>query len=239
MKKDVLKVVICDDESNILSDLENRVIEIAKKNSYKVNLSLIKQPEDMVKKIESENIDICLLDIDMPRISGMEIAKMINDRKLPIILIFVTGQDALVYESFRYHPFSFIRKSMLDSELYDTFVSAVKSLMEKETIIIKVGAEQIKLELSNVLYIEADGNYVKICTENEQIRYRATLSYMEEILQNKGFLRIHKGFLVNECRVFKIGNDELELSNKETLPIGRTNKEKVRQRLIESFRRNI
>jgi len=236
MKKDKINLAICDDEIEILKEIERKVRRFADKNAFDFNISTFTEPEKLVDELEKEEVEICLLDIDMPRISGMDIAGMINDRKLSVLLIFVTGQDSLVYESFRYHPFSFIRKSMLENELEETLYSAVKKILEKENLILHKNAEQIRIELQNILYIEADGNYVKIVTEDECVRYRSTMSRMEEKLAGRGFIRIHKGFLVNEAAVYRIGKEKLALTNKTELPIGKNNRGQVREYLIKSFR---
>lgn len=236
MKKDEIRVAICDDEPEILKEIGRRVKLFSDKKACQMQITLFNQPESLIEAMEKEEIEICLLDIDMPRISGMDIARMINEKKLSVILIFVTGQDSLVYESFQYHPFSFIRKSMLDVELDNTLYRALQCIWERETIVLQKGLEQIRLELSKIMYIEADGNYVKICTATEKIRYRATMSHMEDVFANKGFVRIHKGFLVNEKAVYRIGTSELVLTNEEVLPIGRSNREQVRTQLIKSFR---
>ena len=236
MKKDEMKIVICDDEPQILKELKRRVEACCEACAYRCSIASYTEPEQLVERLKKEDVDICLLDIDMPRMSGMDIARFINEKKLSLVLIFVTGQDMLVYESFRYHPFSFIRKSMLDVELEETLHRAVQHIYGQETFCLQIGTETIRLDLAEILYMEADGNYVKIRTGRETIRYRSTLSYMEETLRDKGFVRIHKGFLVNEQAVYRIGREELVLTNKETLPIGRSNREEVRRQLLKGLR---
>lgn len=236
MKKDETKIVICDDEPEILKELKRRVEEFCRARAYRCAVASYTEPEQLVERLKKEDVDICLLDIDMPRMDGMDIARFINEKQLSLILIFVTGQDMLVYESFRYHPFSFIRKSMLDVELEDTLQRAMRQICGRQTLCLRIGTETVRLDLAEILYVEADGNYVKIRTVRETIRYRSTLSYMEENLRDKGFVRIHKGFLVNEQAVYRIGRDELVLTNQETLPVGRSNREEARRQLVKGFR---
>ena len=142
----------------------------------------------------------------------------------------------MVYDSFQYHPFSFIRKSTYEKDLEETLLRAVKQLMSQEFITVHKGNEIQKLLLNEILYMEADGNYVQIVTNKDTIRHRVTLSNMEQQLKDKGFVRIHKGFLVNQEAVYRMTKDTVVLKNEEELPIGRNAREETRKQLMRSFR---
>lgn len=229
-------VVICDDEIRILNELKAFVEEIFQRSPYQGDILAVSDASALAACIEKEPIDILLLDIDMPYINGMEIAGLIVEKQLPILLIFVTNQESLVYESFQYQPFSFIRKSLYQQELERTLLQAIKKILSKEQLALRIGTELIRLNLTEIFYMESDGNYVKIVTKKETVRCRETLSHMESQLAAKGFVRIHKGFLVNENAVYRLLSDKVILSNGEELPIGRKAKDETRRLLIRSFR---
>ena len=94
----------------------------------------------------------------------------------------------------------------------------------------------IRLNIDDLIYFEADSNYVKLVTSKEVYRFRTTLRMLEEELMNKGFIRIHKGFLVNQIFVHTIRAADVELTNGVLLPISRTNKEEVRKQLLRYMR---
>ena len=108
-----MKIYLCDDEKKILEDMKQMVQQCQKNcevNTYTSGMELVKSLKEAV-------CDILLLDIDMPGLSGMDIAKwLVNLEKKPL-LIFVTSHDELVYESFQYHPFGFIRKDYFGNEI--------------------------------------------------------------------------------------------------------------------------
>lgn len=236
MKGNSITVVICDDEVRILKEMKAYVERIFRQSAYQGEVIAISDSAKLAERLETAQIDILLLDIDMPHINGMELAGAILEKRLPILLIFVTGKESLVYDSFQYQPFSFIRKSMYEKELEDTLLRAIRKLLSRDTIALRQGGVYMRLDLSDILYLEADGNYVKIVTEKETVRHRETLSHMEQQLDGKGFIRIHKGFLVNEQAVFRLLSDKVALTNGEELPIGRKSREETRKLLLRGFR---
>ncbi len=233
----MMNLVVCDDEPTILYEILEHVKKIMDNINLPVQYIVTDRPDELLHILQCNTIDILLLDIDMPKISGMDIAKQLWEEDAETLLIFITNKEALVYESFQYHPFGFIRKSCYQSELEHVVTSAVDKIQKRaDHFIFKNGTEMIRLKLSDILFFEADSNYVKLYAVNEIYRYRETLQGIEEKLVDQGFIRIHKGFLVNQQAIHAIRRDEVELSNGERLPIGRANREVVKSQLMRYMR---
>ncbi len=232
-----MKIVVCDDEPKILNDIADKISEIFCNIKIPADIYKTDRPEYLIEYLEKNKTDILFLDIDMPKISGMDIAQTILNQKINTLLIFVTNQEALVYKSFRYHPFSFIRKSRFESEITEVVLNAVQKINSMQDMFtFKSNNELCRIKISHIVYFESDANYVKLFTVNETYRFRNTLSALESSLSQKGFIRIHKGFLVNQSFVYSIKADEIVLSNNTRLPIGRTNKENVKKQLMRYMR---
>lgn len=90
--------------------------------------------------------------------------------------------------------------------------------------------------LSDILYFEADGNYLKLCALSGQYHLRSTILAVEEQLGPDGFLRIHKGFLVNRAAVRVVGREELELVNRDRLPLGDKYAETAKREILQYMR---
>lgn len=182
-------------------------------------------------------IDILLLDIDMPEKSGMELAKEMSLAEQDTVFAFVTNQEALVYQSFECHPFAFLRKDHLKDELELTLLRMIDTVISKaQTYSFSYRGAITKVYIEDIIYFESDLNYVKLVTINKIYRYRDTLSNLSEIFCDKKFLRIHKGFLLNMNYIYSIRQEEVELTNHTVLPIGRTNREIVREQLFRYLR---
>ena len=231
-----MKIAVCDDETQILGDM-------AKKIQSLLPHSIVETFTDGALLMESfrlEEWDLLLLDIDMPGISGLEIAGRLEegDYRRKTLLVFVTNHDELVYDSLKFHPFGFIRKSRFRDEIGGLLRDCEKELWEKERYFaFKSGTENVKVKLSEILYFESDGNYLRLVTSEREYRLRDTVGAVESALATQGFIRLHRGFLVNQEAVRVLGAEEAELVSGTKLPIGRSYAESARRRLLECMRK--
>jgi len=226
-------IYLCDDEYKMLENLEKIVQETAPK----VEIQAFNSGGELMGALNAKSCDVLFLDIDMPEISGMDVAKWIQAAQKQMLLIFVTSHDELVYESFQYHPFGFVRKEFLKSEIKQVMSECVKELQSKtQFFFFRAKGMEYKTKLSEIQFFEADGNYLKIHTDKEIFRFRSTVAAVENTYGSQGFIRIHKGFLVNQAAVKMICNDEIHLDNGLILPIGMKYVEETKRILMRSFR---
>ncbi len=190
--------------------------------------------------LKTQQPDILFLDIDMPYFSGMDIAGFILEKKIRTILVFVTSHDALVYQSFAYRPFGFIRKTHMDTELPELAERMKRELDDrKKELIITKGQEIIRILIGDIVYMESEGNYLNIVTRKETFRVRETMTNMEKELANKRFIRCHKGYLVNSQFIIKVKSAELETAdgnNSRIIPVGRSYEKDLRKKIMECIR---
>lgn len=234
------QIAICDDERKILSDMHVKIEKSFADTGIEAIYFCTDDSAKMMEALQNKVFDVLFLDIDMPHISGMDIAAYLTENKLQTILVFVTSQDALVYKTFAYRPFGFIRKTYFEEELREVVERIEKEFLDrKQELTIKKGQELIRIFIQDVVYIETEGNYLNIVTTNGVMKTRETMTNMEKELCRKNFVRCHKGYLVNMAYIARIKNGEIMLQWCEKnmlLPIGRSYEKDVRKKLIESFR---
>ena len=238
--KQMYHIAICDDENKILEDLHSKIEACFRDNEIEADYYCTDNSQNMMEYLQKEKVDVLFLDIDMPHISGMDIAGYLNENKKNTILFFVTSQDALVYQTFAYRPFGFIRKTHLQDELLKVIERIKKELRDrKQEITIIRGQDISRVFIKNILYLEAEGNYINIYTKEEILKIRETMTSMEKELCQKGFIRCHKGYLVNAEYIEKIRGTEISLwweGKNVSLPIGRSYDKEVKRKLLESIR---
>lgn len=228
-----MRVYICDDEKLILKELDKEV----KRHVPEAAVFCFDSGSELLKKMNESACDILLLDIDMPEINGMDIAKRLSELYKPPLLVFVTSHDELVYESLQYHPFGFIRKSYLKQEMGKVLNDcSIQMESSKRRFCFRTGRKNAAIFLKDILYFEADGNYLKVYTKKETYRFRSTVTAVENSLAGYGFVRVHKGFLVNQSAVRMIGGEEIELEDGNCVPLGKSYAGKARQQLLEYLR---
>lgn len=231
-------IFLCDDEPKFTADLAEKVRQVlpdSKITAYSHGCKLL-------EALSEGGCDILLLDIDMPELNGLDVAKRLTHsmqqmRQRPL-LVFVTSHDELVYDSLQFHPFGFVRKGHVDSELPRILQDCAQELASHERhFCFHAANADMKLPLDEILYFEAEGNYIRLFADAGEYRFRDTLSAIENALRDSGFVRIHKGFLVNQSAIRKLTSEDADLRNGTKLPIGRIYSEEARKRLMRYMMR--
>jgi len=210
----------------IAIDDEPMALEVVKSHAAKVPFLELKQCfTDGIKALEylKENpTDLLFLDIKMPDISGMELATLIPKETM---VIFTTAYSEHAVKSFEldaidyllkpFHLSRFLKSCQKAQELYE-----LRKGGNTGSIFIKTGYDQVKVNFKELLFCEANGNYVTFHLPNEKILSRMTLSEVENILP-KGFIKTHRSFIINSQKIDKIERHQVSLANK-TAPISST-----------------
>lgn len=181
-----------------------------------------------VKAIQHQNPDLIFLDIQMPKITGFEMLDLIE--KLPAI-IFTTAFDEYAMKAFDSNaidyllkPFSkerfdkAIQKWRLQKEnskqvesLREVFKNLLPQNDEQFRVVVKTGNQIRIISISEISYIEACDDYVKIHTEAEVFMKKKTMSFYESVLNEKEFVRVHRSYIINLSQIKRI-----ELMEKES-----------------------
>ena len=228
-----MNIAVCDDEAKILEEIASFIKQEftqSKVQAYSSGDSFISSSQ--------ERPDVLLLDIDMPGMSGMEVASLLAQEKAQTLIVFVTAHDELVYDSFKYHPFAFVRKKYLADELRNVLNDCKLEIEGRNRhFVFQTASKTINLSQSDILYFESQANYLAVYTKDGEYRLRSTMTNIENELQNGDFLRIHKGFLVNLEHIKILKSDTLELDNGVMLPIGKSYSESAKESILRYMRR--
>jgi DNA-binding LytR/AlgR family response regulator len=182
--------------------------------------------------LQVNDVDLLLLDIQMPNMTGIELIKTL---RLPPRIILTTAFRDFAVESFELDvldylvkPISFERFMKAISKYYQySLITSVEepnsNAFDKAYIFLKVDREQVKVMLREIIYIEGVKDYLKVVTEKKSYIVYHRMTSMEEKLPGKRFVRIHKSFIVSIDKIVSFHNESLNVGMKE-LPIGRTYK---------------
>lgn len=159
--------------------------------------------DEVLQYLSKFSIDVLFLDINMPQTNGFQLAGILNEKYPDTTIIFVSAHNNLVYKSFEFSPFRFLRKDHLEEEL----PTAVQKVIEKritnyEAILFQTTEGEILLRVKDILYFESEKNYYTVhCGSGVVYRCRGTISSVEEITKKYDFFRIHAAYLINEAQV--------------------------------------
>ncbi len=235
-----MRIAICDDEKRICAILAEKVRKIypdAEIITYASGKELLNA---------DELPDILLLDIRMPEINGMDVAKTLRDRDWRKILIFITGEEDQVFQSFDLQAFHFLVKPVADEKLKEVLDNARKELerygdisgKQDKYIEIQSGTAHIRINLSQLLYAEVYERKTILHMKKENIEYYGQLSALEELV-GKDFYRIHRSYLVNMKYVERYDRTSVTTLGGNIIPIARREYDGFLKAYMEYSRRRI
>lgn len=216
----MMNIAIVDDEVIFLKLFQNTLT-----NNYGELITSIKCINSASKILdEFLDYDIIFLDIEMPNMSGIDVAKKIENHNCKIV--FVTNREDFVFNAVNtVSSFGFIRKNHLESDLVKVFDRILKNNQSSNYLLLKHNGETIKVKYYDIFYLEKIKNYVYVHASNQVYSIKDTLTKYEEMLKPFSFIRCHAGYIVNLNHVNKIGKKDIVLSNNYIVPMSR-NKEK-------------
>lgn len=189
--------------------------------------------QDAIKTILDEKIDVVFLDIQMPQLNGIEFAKIIP-RTCRIIL--TTAYDSYAIQGFKVNALDYLLKPIN----YEEFISSANKALQwvelnrhaeanainKNYIIVKSEYKLVQIPIADILFIEGLKDYIKIYLDNEQksIMTLMSMKTLERYLPMDRFLRVHRSYIVNTCKIKTIERNRIIFGN-HYIPISESYKQ--------------
>lgn len=218
----MLRAAICDNEKDMLDSLRKHIVLEYKKRNIEISVESFVSGTAFLKAYGESAFDVVFLDIDMPEISGFDIAESINENTL---IVFVTTHDELVYSSLKFRPFRFIRKAYIESELPETLTAVNAEISKRNAgrkFPLKTKTGEVFLDAGNIEYIEIYGHWLRVSIfGGEALECYGSLGALEEQLSALDFVRVHKSYLVNLRYIFSIEKTQIILDDKTMIPLSR------------------
>jgi DNA-binding LytR/AlgR family response regulator len=193
---------------------------------------------DAAKFLREVPIDILFLDVEMPTMNGFELIQVL-EKKPQIIL--VSGSENYAINAFDLNATDFLIKGRFN---YARFLKAVNkaqhnierefiekpSSFDNKTFFIKIDSMLVNFDLKDILWVEANGDYVMINTSNKEHKLLTKLKNIEEKLPSNDFVRVHRSFIVRIDKIRNIDNGNLLIGN-HIIPISNS----YRSNLLEKI----
>ena len=186
--------------------------------------------------LKNENVDILLLDIQMPDISGMEMLKMI-DHKPAVILTtayseYAVDAFALGVVDYLLKPFDYVRfmQAINKAVSYNMSEQITEQTQANDYILVKADYKLYKINFEDLLFIEGQHEYVTFHTNTKRITALYSLKNLEETLPKDKFIRTHKSFIVSIKNIEDIDKLNVSVSGNK-IPIGASYRELLIERL--------
>lgn len=231
-----LKIAICDDEQNQTEYIASLVSAWGARDGHICEIRTFASAEEFLFEYEDDReYDILLLDVEMKTISGIDLAKSIRRQDSAVQIIFVTGYPEYMSEGYDVAALHYLMKPVSSEKLSSVLDRAVAGLKTSEKRIrIAHDRRTDFVPISQVIYIEAQKQYVLIRTSEETYRMKCALTDMEAQL-DEYFFRCQRSFIVNLRYVARVSSDCVLLKDGAKVPISRGMAEKIGKEIIRLF----
>lgn len=224
-----MRVGICDDEDAQISALAAQCIACCREIGTECHIVEFRSGQE-VADYKGELLHLLFLDIEMPGMSGVQAMKLIETSNFVWRIVFVSSHVEEVWAAFGLKTLDFGRKPVS----YDSVMKWIKMALQEfsEEIVIKFDKDNTDTYqmVSNIIYLEAEGNYVKVHSKERNFLVSRNLKYWEDKLPGKYFVRIHKSFLVNFEYIDYINIIVALKNNHVKFPVGRSYRKSLQSR---------
>ena len=234
----MLSIAVCDDEIIECCNMEKRIKKIIEEMKIPCIIRQFRSGGELLQALES--FDIVFLDIMMPEMDGMKTAQLFRKKVSDKILIFVSSSREYVFEAYDVVAFQYLLKPVEDRKLKSVLQKAVLKTERRsqEFIIVSSQRQKKKLFLDDIYYFEIKGRIVDAHGPEGIFTYYEQMGELENKLQDKGFFRCHKSYLVNLKYVDGYNRQEAILENGERIVIAKRRYEDFCQEVLKAMREN-
>lgn len=238
-----MRILVVDDERPALEDL-GRILRTSPRVD---DVELAQSPREALVRVGEAHFDALFLDVRMPGMDGVELARVLARFADPPSLVFVSAYETAAVQAFELHALDYLMKPVsrrrvqeaLDRVSAERGGAAAQPVTEEADDVIPVDAPRGGTRLlprSSILYGQAYGDYVRIVADDGRFLMRATLSDLERRWEPFGFVRVHRGYLANLRRAVELhpllnGTATLRFSDGHGVPISRRQVSELRRRL--------
>jgi len=229
----MISCIAIDDEPMALD-----VIERYCQKSGLIDLkATFREPVKAIEYLNRENIDLVFLDINMPDVNGIQLLRTLPTKPM---VIFTTAYSKYAVESYDLNAIDYLLKPIT----FERFLAAINKVLNLKTlkngstvkdtddasIFVKSGPQTYHVKLSEILYLEKDGNYITICLEDKNILVRENMGDIFDLVPAADFIRVHKSYVVAIRHITMIEAHQLIIGHAK-IPIGSTYRESLKNRL--------
>lgn len=222
-----IRYMIVDDES-VAHDI------IKKYCALLPNMQWVQDCYDAIEALEflhSNSVDLIFLDLNMPKLHGFQFLKTLA--KQPKVIVTTAHKEHALegYElnivDYLLKPFSFerflkaVNKASLDTFSEPKLATPESPELTTTRVFIRSNSKHIQVDLEDILFVEASGNYIKIVLKGEVLTLRGTLSSLSEHIPTTGLMQIHRSFMVAKKHIKTIEGNQIFMGQ-YTIPIGKS-----------------
>ena len=198
-----MRIAVCDDNTIMLPKLKEVIQKAFEIFTDEAEISTFSSGVLLLNAHRQEAFQVIFLDIDMPKVSGFDVAKTLRNELSSCFIIFITNHSELIHKSLDFQPFHFIYKNCevsIEESVFKIVKKLMKHMKQYEKIILEdKQSGRHAVYIHDIIYIESDKHYLNyyIVGKDEPIKQRGSMKECEAKYQGYDFVKIHKRYLLN------------------------------------------
>ena len=229
-----MKIVICDDNFNIVDEVKNLLDEYALSKNLSLDISTFDNGQAVLES--DEKFNIAILDVEMPGCNGIELGKILREKNRHIVLMYITSHKKYLDEALNLNAARFFEKPIDSKRFYDGLDNALKRI-DNTTIkfFLKEYNASVRINANDIIYVEIEPighRKTKVVTEEKTYISSNKIAFWEEHLISSLFVKTHKSYIINMEYITKYENNTLQLDGKYNIPISRNYQSSVHKAFI-------
>ena len=230
-----IRVALCDDEETVREYLGRLLEEWKERQNDQLQIEYFESAESFLFQYEEDKRwQLLILDIEMGKMNGVELAKKVREHNKEVQILFVTGYMDYISDGYEVEALHYLLKPVTKEKLFSVLDRARERMKKSEKALFLQGSDEtVGIPYYEIRYVEVQHNYVTIHAA-EDYTVKKTLSELEEELGD-GFFRTGRSFLVNLKCVKRITKKEVSLKDGMVIPLSRGMYEKINREIIRYF----
>ena len=232
----MMRIALVDDNKHFLDILRKFLMDYFEKIGSSCYVEAFSDPVYFFDEVmEKDHFDLGLLDIEMPSINGVELAKKLRDNQKNMSVVFLTAHSELVRIGYEVKAFDFLSKVQIKEELprvLDRFLREMEKRIGK-VYTIATNARIEKISYKNIIYLYKSGQNVFFVQKNAETWERGALKDIINRLDDPMFMKIERGYVINLEHVVSVNTRNVVMSNGAEIRASRELISELKQRLLK------
>ena len=216
-----MRIAICDDEE--LFRIEFKTILDKLLINVDCDIDSFADSQSLYSAFCNRPYDLVFLDIEMPEVNGITLAKKLRSISENVYIVFLTAHIEYALEGYEVNALRYLTKPVDINKVKEVIKYVQDKQSSAHQIIIKEDGEEILIDINDIIYMESMDKNVRIVTSKDEYTTRYNLGDYEEQLKSFGFFRIHRGYLISLAKVKKLVRSDVVMAGDITLPVSRSN----------------
>ena len=233
MTKQRYDIAVCDDVQTDREETAQLTEEICKAEGILPTIARFERAEALLEAIQGEHFALLLVDVLLPGLDGMELARVLRGQNEQASIVFISCNREMALQGYEVSAARYLAKPLDPEKLKEAILFCYGQYQKERELLVSVGGSMRRIAPRDIYYAEIMGRKCRIRLEQEECDVSLSMSELEAMLPEHDFIRCHQSFLVNWHHVQSLRTDVIELTDKRIVPVSKHRVKQVRQAFVD------